>query len=198
MTVDFQTWMRAVWTSIVEPTESARKALAMDIPAQALWTGLALVAVLNVMLVALLQVISPMPQAMQEQGFALSPFGFFGIIGIFFVLFVYGIFYAGRMIGGQGTLQATLTIVVWFQAVSLTLEGMQFVLVLISPAIGSIFGLLTLGALIWCFMNFINVLHGFDNLGKALGAIVLALIGTALVSGIILAVLGVGPAGGMA
>ncbi|KQB98163.1 hypothetical protein AL073_04535 [Loktanella sp. 1ANDIMAR09] len=198
MTVDFQTWMRAVWTSIVEPTESAHKALAMNIPAQALWTGLALVAVLNVMLVALLQVISPMPQAMQEQGFALSPFGFFGIIGIFFVLFVYGIFYAGRMIGGQGTLQATLTIVVWFQAVSLTLEGMQFVLVLISPAIGSIFGLLTLGALIWCFMNFINVLHGFDNLGKALGAIVLALIGTALVSGIILAVLGVGPTGGMA
>ncbi|SIT79317.1 Yip1 domain-containing protein [Yoonia rosea] len=198
MTIDFQTWMRAVWTSIVEPTESARKALAMDIPAQALWTGLALVAVLNVMLVALLQVISPMPQAMQEQGFALSPFGFFGIIGIFFVLFVYGIFYAGRMIGGQGTLQATLTIVVWFQAVSLTLEGMQFVLVLISPAIGSIFGLLTLGALIWCFMNFINVLHGFNNLGKALGAIVLALIGTALVSGIILAVLGASPTGGMA
>lgn len=198
MTVDFQTWMRAVWTSIMEPSESARKALAMDIPAQALWTGLALVAVLNVILVALLQLISPMPQAMQDQGFALSPFGFFAIIGIFFVLFVYGIFYAGRMIGGQGTLQATLTIVVWFQAVSLTLEGIQFALVLISPAIGSIFGLLTLGALIWCFMNFINVLHGFNNLGKALGAIVLALIGTALISGIILAVLGVGPTGGMA
>ncbi|KQI72604.1 hypothetical protein AN191_06205 [Loktanella sp. 5RATIMAR09] len=198
MTVDFQTWMRAVWTSIVEPSQSARKALAMDIPVQALWTGLALVAVLNVILVALLQLISPMPQAMQEQGFALSPFGFIAIIGIFFVLFVYGIFYAGRMIGGQGTLQATLTIVVWFQAVSLTLEGIQFALVLISPAIGSIFGLLTLGALIWCFVNFINVLHEFDNLGKALGAIVLALIGTALISGIILAVLGVGPAGGMA
>lgn len=198
MTVDFQTWMRAVWTSIMEPSESARKALAMDIPAQALWTGLALVAVLNVILVALLQLISPMPQAMQDQGFALSPFGFFAIIGIFFVLFVYGIFYAGRMIGGQGTLQASLTIVVWFQAVSLTLEAIQFALVLISPAIGSIFGLLTLGALIWCFMNFINVLHGFDNLGKALGAIVLALIGTALISGIILAVLGVGPTGGMA
>ncbi len=198
MTVDFQTWMRAVWTSIMEPSESARKALAMDIPVQALWTGLALVAVLNVILVALLQLISPMPQAMQDQGFALSPFGFFAIIGIFFVLFVYGIFYAGRMIGGQGTLQATLKIVVWFQAVSLTLEGIQFALVLISPAIGSIFGLLTLGALIWCFMNFINVLHGFNNLGKALGAIVLALIGTALISGIILAVLGVGPTGGMA
>jgi hypothetical protein len=47
-------------------------------------------------------------------------------------------------------------------------------------------------------MNFINVLHGFNNLGKALVAIFLALIGTALIAGIILAVLGVGPTGGMA
>ena len=198
MTVDFQTWMRAVWTSIVEPSDSARKVLAKDIPAQALWIGLALVAVLNVILVALLQMLSPAPLAMQEQAFALSPFGFLAIIGIFFVLFVYGIFYAGRMIGGVGTLTGSLAIVVWFQSVSLTLEAIQFVLVLISPAIGSIFGLLTLGALIWCFMNFINVLHGFNNLGKALGAIFLALIGTALIAGIILAVLGVGPTGGMA
>jgi hypothetical protein len=206
MTVDFQTWMRAVWTSIMEPSESARKALAMDIPVQALWTGLALVAVLNVILVALLNVIlvevlqvpSSMPLAMQDQAIVVTPFGLFGFTALFFSLLVFGIYYAGRMIGGVGTLPDSLAILVWFLFVWLTLEAIQVLLFLLSPTIGGVFGLLTLGALIWCFMNFINVLHGFNNLGKALGAIVLALIGTALISGIILAVLGVGPTGGMA
>ncbi len=198
MTFDFQTWMRAVWTSIMEPSDSARKVIDMNIPRDALWMGLALVAVVNVILVVLLQMISPAPVAFQEQGFALSPFGFVAIIGVFLALFVFGVLYAGKIMGGQGSLQGTLAIIVWFQSISLTLEAIQVVLVLISPAIGSIFGLLSLGALIWCFVNFINVLHGFKNLGKAMVAIVLALIGTALISGIVLAVLGVGPTGGMA
>lgn len=197
MTFDFQTWMRAVWTSIMEPSESARKVIDMNLPRDALWTGLALVAVLNVILVAVLQMISPAPVAFQEQGFVLSPFGFVAIISIFLVLFVFGVFYAGQILGGTGTLQGSLAIIVWFQSISLTLEAIQVVLVLIMPAIGSIFGLLSLGALIWCFLNFINVLHGFNNLGKAFVAIFLALIGTALLAGIALAILGVGPAGGV-
>lgn len=196
MTVDFQTWMRAVWTSIMEPSESARKVIAMNVPREALWTGLALVAVLNVILVVLLQMISPAPVAFQDQAFALTPFGFVAIIGVFLVLFVFGIFYAGKIMGGQGSLQAALAIIVWFQSISLTLEAVQVVLVLISPAIGSIFGLLSLGALIWCFINFVNVLHGFESLGKALVAIFLGLMGTALFAGVVLAILGFGPTGG--
>ncbi|EBA11052.1 YIP1 family protein [Roseobacter sp. CCS2] len=198
MTLDFQTWMRAVWISIMEPSDSARKVIEMNVPRDALWTGLALVAVLNVILVVLLQMISPAPVAFQEEAFAVSPFGFVAIISIFLVMFVFGIFYAGQIMGGAGTLHGSLTIIVWFQSISLTLEAVQVVLVLISPAIASIFGLLSLGALIWCFMNFINVLHAFNNLGKALVAVFLALIGTALLAGIALAILGIGPAGGVA
>lgn len=198
MTFDFQSWMRAVWTSIMEPSDSARKVIAMDIPREALWTALMLIAVLNVILVAVLQMLSPAPVAFEQQAFAMSPFGFFAIISVFLVMLVFGVFQAGRMLGGKGTLLATLAIVVWFQSISLTLEAVQIVLVVISPAIGSIFGLVSLGALLWCFVNFINILHGFNSLGKALAAVVLALFGTALVAGIILTVLGLGAVGGMA
>lgn len=198
MTFDFQSWMRAVWTSIMEPSDSARKVIAMDIPREALWTALMLIAVLNVILVAVLQMLSPAPVAFEQQAFAMSPFGFFAIISVFLVMLVFGVLQAGRMMGGKGTLLATLAIVVWFQSISLTLEAVQIVLVVISPAIGSIFGLVSLGALLWCFVNFINILHGFNSLGKALAAVVLALFGTALVAGIILTVLGLGAVGGMA
>lgn len=196
MTIDFQTWMRAVFTSIMEPSKMAQKVIGLNLPREALWTALALVAVLNVVLLALLQMLSPAPIAFEEQAFALSPFAYVAIIGVFLALLVAGTYYTGKIMGGVGTFTATLTIIVWFQSVSLTLEAIQLVLVLISPAIASIFGMLSLGALIWCIVNFVNVLHGFENLGKALATIVLALVGTALCAGIVLAVLGVGPAVG--
>jgi hypothetical protein len=197
MKIDFQTWMRSVWTSIVEPSDSARKVIAMDLPREALWTALALVAVLNVILIAATQILSPVHGAMQQQAFALSPFGLAAIIGIFFVLFVFGTFYAGQMMGGSGTLAGSLAIIVWFQSISLTLEAIQLLLVLVSPMIAALYGLLSMGALIWCFMNFVNVLHDFKNLGKALAVIFFALVGTAFIAGVILTILGLGPVGGM-
>lgn len=176
----------------------ARKVVAVDVPRNTLWTGLALVAVINVILVTLLQLLTPAPVAFQDQVFGLSPFSYAAIIGIFLVMFVYGTFYVGQMLGGKGTLVATLAIIVWFQSVSLTLEVIQLVLVLISPAIASLFGLLSLGALIWCFVNFVNVLHEFNNLGKAIAAVVLALLATGLAAGLLMAILGIGPSGGVA
>ena len=196
MTIDFQTWMRAVFNSIMEPSKMAQQVIGLNLPREALWIALALVAVLNVVLLALLQMLSPAPIAFEEQTFALSPFAYVAIIGVFLALLVAGTYYTGKIMGGVGTFTATLAIIVWFQSVSLTLEAVQLVLVLISPAIASIFGMLSLGALIWCIVNFVNVLHGFENLGKALTAIVLALVGTALCAGIVLAILGVGPAVG--
>lgn len=179
----------------MEPSEMARKVVAVDLPREALWTGLALVAVLNVLLLSALQMVSPAPVAFQESVFSLAPFAYVSIMGIFLVLLVGGIYYVGKLLGGTGTLIATLAIIVWFQSISLTFEAIQFVLLLISPAIASIFGMLSLGALIWCFVNFVNVLHGYNNIGKAIIAIVLSLISTAMIAGIILAVLGVGPVG---
>ena len=196
MTVTFQSWMQAVWHSIMEPSDAARKVIAYGVPAQALWTALALLAVLNVILLALLQMLSPMPASVEGSLFALSPFAYVGIIGVFLVLFVQGTYYVGRFFGGVGSLTATLAIIVWFQSVSLTLESVQLVLALISPAMGSLFGLLSLGALLWVFINFINILHGFDNLAKAILTIILSLVVTAVAAGMLLAILGIGPVGG--
>ena len=183
----------------MEPTNAAQKVVGMQLPRDGLWTALALIAVLNVIMLTLLQVATPAPVAFEEQVFALSPFSYVAIIGIFLVLFVFSTYHVGKMFGGAGTLEATLAIIVWFQSISLTLEAVQLLLVLISPAIASIFGLLSLGALIWCFVNFVNVLHQYENLGKSIVTIILALLGTALVAGIILTIFGIAPtAGGMA
>lgn len=198
MTLDFQSWMRAVWMSLIEPADIARQIGKMKFEARVMWMALGLTAILNVLLVSLLQIASPAPVMFQGQVIVLSPFAYTAVLGVFLVLFVYAIHYSGRFLEGQGTLPATLTMMVWFQAVSLTLEAGQFILVLLSPSMAAIFGMISLGALIWCIVNFVNVLHSFDSLGKAVLTLLIALIGTAFGSGLVLALLGVGAQGGTA
>ncbi|MEO1641184.1 MAG: YIP1 family protein [Pseudomonadota bacterium] len=197
MTVDFQTWMRIVWDSIMEPSDAARKVIAANVSRDTLWTAMALIIVLNVLLVALLQFVAQVPMPIEGESAGLSPFSYTAIFGIFLVLLVFGVHYSGQAIGGVGTTAGSLAVIVWFQAISLTLEAIQVVIVLISPAIASLFGMISLGALIWCFVNFVNVLHGFDNIGKSILVIVLALISTAICSGIILMMFGITTPGGM-
>jgi hypothetical protein len=196
MTFDFQSWMRAVWMSVIEPTDMAGKVLAMQFERQAMWTALALIAVLNVLLLALLQAVSPVPVMLEEQTIVLSPFAYVAIIAAFLTLLVFAVFHVGRLMGGAGSLLGALTLTVWFQAMSLTSQAIQVILVLLSPAIAGLFGVISLGAIIWAFVNFINVLHGFASLGKAAVVIVFALIGTVMGTVIVMALLGVSPSGG--
>lgn len=197
MTIDFQTWMRSVWDSIMEPSAAAERVIAARLDGQTLWTGVALVTVLNVLLVALLQFLSQVPAGMAGATSGLTPFSYAAIIGIFLGCLVFALHLAGAALGGAGTQIATLAIIVWFQAISLTLEAVQIAILLISPALASLFGMLSLGALLWCLINFINVLHQFDHLGKATVTLILALLGAALTAGIMLALFGITPAGGL-
>lgn len=191
MTINFQTWMQAVWHSIVEPSDAANRALAMKVPREALWTGLLLAAVLNVILLVALLSLSPAANAMQGQLFTASPFGYLMIMAIPLIMFVFGIHYSGQMFGGQGSFEGALTVIVWFQAINLTLEAIQLVIFVISPAIAALFGMLAFGAMLWCFINFINVLHSFGSLLKAVFSILVALIITAFSAGILLTLFGV-------
>ncbi|WP_019953733.1 YIP1 family protein [Yoonia vestfoldensis] len=197
MNITMQSAGRALWAAITDPATAARQALDWRLGLGNLWTALALVAVLNVLMLALLQAVSPMPVVIQE-GMTLTPFSYAVIITVFLFLLVYTIYHVGRMMGGQGTVEDSLTVIVLFQSVSVALEAVQVLLVVISPQIASIFGLVSLAILIRCILNFVNVMHRFQSLGKAFGTLLFAVIGTALIAGIVLTVLGVAPTGGQA
>ena len=195
MTMTPQSAGRALWGTIVDPANAARQVLGWNISLGNRWAALVLVAVLNVLMLALLQAVSPVPVVIQEQGFVLTPFSYSAIILTFLFLLVYTIYHIGRMFGGQGTVEDSLTIIIMFQAVSVALEAVQVVLVLISPQVAGLFGFVSLAILIRCMLNFVNVMHRFESLGKTFFALFLALIATALIAGIVLSVLGVAPTG---
>lgn len=191
MNFDIQTWLRHVWMSLIEPVDKAMEVLANRWDVATLWTAMALVAVLNVLLLAAMQLISPIPSALEGQGIALTPFSLTAMIAVFLVFFVFAIQYVGGLLGGQGSLPDTLALMVWFQAVSLTLELGQLVLALFSDYLAAIFGMISLGGLLWCILNFIKVLHGFESFAKSIGVFAMAMIGTGLTAGMLLVLLGI-------
>jgi hypothetical protein len=195
MNITMQSATRALWGAIIDPATAARQALDWRLGLGNMWMALALVAVLNVLMLALLQAASPMP-VMSQGGLVLTPFSYAMIITIFLFLLVYTVYHIGRMMGGQGTVEDSLTVIVLFQSISVALEAVQVLLVVISPQIASIFGLVSLAVLIRCMVNFVNVMHGFNSLGKAFATLLFAVIGTALIAGIVLTVLGIAPTGG--
>ena len=186
MTLDFQSWMRAVSLSLIEPADIARDALKRRHPSQVLWQAITLIAVLHVLLFAAGQALAPRPAELAENAIQISPFGMAGLFGISLYLMVYTLYYAGHALDGEGSLHDTLTLLTWFHAVSLTLEVIQVLLLIISPYLAAMFSLIAFGGLLWCILNFINVLHGFQSLGKSFVTLVMSLIGIAILGGLIL------------
>lgn len=188
MTIAPQDIPAMVYKSLMEPAAVAKDLIALRWDRATLWMALALVAVLNVLLLALVQVISPLPDSLVQQGISMTPFSYAIVVGVFLTLLIFTSRGFGKMLGGVGELQDMLVIVVWFQVMSVALEAVQVVLLIFSAGLASLFGLASLGVLIWCMINFLDVAHGFGNKAKAIGTLVLAVLATAMGSGLVLAV----------
>lgn len=193
MTLSFQNWMQAVWTSLIEPADMAAKVLTLHFSRNTLWSGLILAAVLNVLLLALVQLLTPVPVILERQIIALSPFAYTLVFGCFLSFLVIALVHVGRILGGTGTLDGALMLMIWFQAISLTLETIQVGLLIISPGIAGLFGMMSLGAIVWVFVNFINTLHGFYNAGKTVLLIVAGMTAALIGTGIVMGLMGIAP-----
>lgn len=194
MTFDFQSLLHAIVRSLKEPAEEAREVMNIAVDRRALWTVFALVAVLNALLQGMLELAVPTPA--QDQSVMPLPLVFAALMVGFLALNTYLTYAVGKMWGGQGDFQATLTLMAWFQIISLSVTVGQFVLMLISPLLGILFGLASFVALLRCMVNFVDVLHGFDHQGKAFATALIALVCSVIAGVAVLAILGVEIPGG--
>ncbi|XAT61249.1 hypothetical protein GN278_11150 [Rhodobacteraceae bacterium Araon29] len=117
----------------------------------------------------------------------LSPWQFAAITLVTNLAISLGIAWIGPKFSGQGSFQAVMGLVAWFQVVKL---GMQVVLTftLILPFGFAIFVLLgTIGWSLWIFIAFFDEVHQFDNMLKSS---LVALLGSAIgMFGLILIIL---------
>ncbi|MBC7133816.1 MAG: YIP1 family protein [Roseovarius sp.] len=186
--------------SLFEPRSAASRLLAMRLPVEAGWLGLALMSVLNTLVYVLSILMSPPadPMAMGMVGpafhmpalFAMVLFGALAIT-------VVALTHVGRWLGGQGALGDVLVLLTWMQVLRLLVQVAVGVLALVAPALGA---LVVMVAGLWglvILLVFVDAAHGFGSLFRAAGTVVGAVVALAVVLSVIFSLLGVPMMGGI-
>ena len=178
--------------TIRAPRDAAGRLLGMGVPRDVLWMALALMCVLNAIVYSVSLQISPpssdvaglVPGAFQSPLlFALFLFGAL-------VITVFVLHWIGQSLGGQASLWDILVLLTWLQVLRLLFQATVLVLSLVSLSLSA---LVVLGGSIYAIYilaAFIDRAHGFDNLVKALGIMVLAIVAIAVGVSMLLAVIG--------
>lgn len=174
-------WNMLILQTLARPAEAAKALIGLRLAPMALWTALLLVAVLNAFLFALSGVLLPPPP--EFAAMLPSPFFFLLIVTITLVLSVVAVHRAGRIIGGAGTLEDILVLVVWLQALRLGVQVLALVLALAVPPLSALVVFAALFYGIFIMLHFINQAHGFGSLLRAAGVLIVsALVGLLAVS----------------
>ena len=100
MNNNFQSLLRLFGQSITDPAGAARILTARRYDRQTLWTLLALVSVLSVLLLAVSNLLVPV--VVPEEMIVITPMTYGVIIAASLVMLVFALYWVGRMFGGTG------------------------------------------------------------------------------------------------
>ncbi len=176
---------KAVFLTIANPAFVARQIVAMPFSRAVLWQALLLVTALGVLVVALTQG-APAELPLGETPVAVTPLTYGLILGGSLVTLVFALHYTGAMMGGSGDFAAALALVIWLEVVAMAVRLVQAAILFVSPALGGAVSLAGFMVLLWCLANFVDVLHGFQSVGKAVLTLLLAVLGMSLGLGLML------------
>lgn len=193
---DFQT---LVVQTLRTPGEAATRLLALNLPRRWLWMAMALMCVLNSIVYSVSLQLSPptdpaalamIPPAFQSP--VLFTMFLFGAL----VITVFVLQWIGQAMGGKAELGDILVLLTWLQVMRFLFQLSILILSLVSLTLSAVLVLVGSIWAIYILAVFLNTAHRFDNLGKALGVMVLALLSIAVGLTLILGALGAAILGG--
>lgn len=177
-----------VQTSLRTPRVAAELIMAMQFKRDVLWTGLALVAVINSIMLFFMVQMSDTP--VQMPSYFERPFVLFMLNAGLMVVYVHAMYWSGLAIGGKGQLMDVLAVVVWFQALWLMAQAATMLVSLAVPGLGA---LISIGIAFWGFWIFLNFLAAALNLSTpwhSIAVLLVAFMGLVFGLGIVMALLG--------
>ena len=177
--------------TIRAPQEAAQAVLALNLPRNVLWLGLALVITLSTLLASAVLLMVPMPEA----GAGVPMPVVMGIVQAVFLVFVsLGIAVIGARFGGKGDFDGALALMVWLQAVFLVVQAFQIVAIAIGLSVlADIVSLASIPLFFWLMAQFVTVLHGFSSVWKTFWAIIMFLIAFAFLLSLVVTSFGFVP-----
>lgn len=169
--------LRALWLmTLRRPREAARAVLALDLPTGTLWLAAGVVATVGAIVSLVGQMILPTAPDAPDVMLRISPIGF-----ALFALAALGISSAvltqmGRILGGAGRFNQVFAVMIWLQAVLVTLEVVLLVLMLLAPLLASLVALAVYAAALVWMVLFLQVAHDFSGPGRAIGTLLMGLL----------------------
>lgn len=188
MTPDFGTFLRLFGETLRDPAAMGARISRLRWPHSVGWMGLGAVTLLTIIAVYLETLMPGRPETVL--GLGNRPFADSVLLGAMTVVLVFVLYYAGRAFGGTGSFGGTLLVMTWFQAIVLMLIVIQLIVAFIAPPMAGFAAIIAFGLQMWCLMHFLNELHGFNSLFKALGLFVLSVFGFAVGLSFILLLVG--------
>lgn len=181
MDLTARTLLGMVRSSISAPRAAAAALIGQNLPREAGWFGLALMAVGTAILTHLS--FATMPE--ETQSFFAeamrSPIRTALLQWAAMLVAVQLVHKVGRWRGGTGSLADSVLLVAWLQFILLVAQAVEIVVQLAVPPLG---GLMSIGSLIllfWLLTNFVAELHGFRSLPLTFLGIIATMLAAAIV-----------------
>lgn len=180
--------MPLVRTTLFEPRAAAAAIAAFPLTREVLWTGLALVAALNALVISAGFALAP--PTMQMPSFFSMPLMLFVLLAGLMVLYVHALYWVGRALGGEGQVDTLLGAVVWLQGLRLCAQAGILLLTLALPPFGVLASFVVTFWGLWILLNFVAELMRLPGLFHAAGVLIGAAIGVLLGLGFLLTLIG--------
>lgn len=181
-------WGEMIVMSVRDPAGLARRLIAMHLSREVLWTGLALAAVANTLLFSLSELLMPGPAGLPP--LFQSPFIYLAMVTGGLILTVIMIYWAGRVLGGKGTLSDVAAVVLWLQVLRVLVQSATLVLSLAIPLLAMVLVLAATVLGLYITLHFIAQAHRFTSLARAGGTMILSILMMAIALSVLLAVFG--------
>ncbi|WP_375690744.1 YIP1 family protein [Pseudooceanicola sp. LIPI14-2-Ac024] len=188
-------WLRRmVIDTVVAPRRAAEEWLSIPLGRDVTWTWVALLSVLNGILYSL-TLPTEAEMGVTMPGFMQSPIILALAVAGILLLTAWFFATAGRILGGVGTFDTVLQASLWLQSLRFVF---QLIVVLLSAVVPGIAGILALVGGIWSIyilVSFLTVVHRFDGPIKAIGVMLMGVIGVAFAMTFLLTLFGLAPSG---
>lgn len=175
-----------------DPQGVARGLIAAEIPNEARWIAVALVAVLTVISLDLALWLVPAGEPSVFEVLA-NPWLGLPVLVISILLVAAVMAGAGRPFGGQGSYADALTLTAWIEFVMVVAQAVQIVAMLVLPPVSVIISVGSLVLFVWLVVHFTAALHGLTNLGQVFLAVIVGFVLVVVLVALLLGLLGISP-----
>ncbi|MCR8723712.1 Yip1 family protein [Frigidibacter sp. ROC022] len=177
--------------TISDPKGVLRQLIGLGLDRETLWIALGATTAVGVLLAEVMLAILRQQGVEPMFSFGTLPLGSALIEFALLAILIVAILWAGRMLGGTGTLDGAILAVTWLQFIMALVQVAQLVAMLTLPFLAGVLGLFSVVLFFWLLTSFVAEIHGFRSRPRVFAGILIGLLALATVLVFVLTLIGV-------